>query len=108
NYLDGNSINARGSNVIDRLARMLDRSQHDADFATWSSMILLMAAVFGFQHTLIFILMQTDAPHWSILGARALEFVLLGCLFWYNRHSRLLPTSSSERELWTIWIGYFF
>ena len=33
----------------------------------------------------------------------------MGCLFWYNRrNNRLLPTSSSERELWTIWIGYFF
>jgi eukaryotic-like serine/threonine-protein kinase len=28
-------------------------------------------------------------------------------LFWYNRGSRLLPTSAAERELWTIWIGYF-
>jgi hypothetical protein len=28
---------------------------------------------------------------------------------WHNRrNSRLLPTSSVERELWTIWIGYFF
>ena len=33
--------------------------------------------------------------------------MLLGFLFWYNRGSRLLPTTAAERELWTIWIGYF-
>ena len=109
NFLDGNAINARGSNVLDRLTRTLDRSQNDVDFTAWSSMILLMAAIVGFQHTLIFLCMQWGAPHWTIVGARALEFILLGCLFWYNRrNSRLLPTSSIERELWTIWIGYFF
>jgi serine/threonine protein kinase len=109
NFLDGNSINARSFNVFGRLTRMLDRSQHDANFATWGSMILIMAAVIGFQHTLIFLLMQTGAPRETIWAARTLEFVILGCLFWYNRRkSRLLPTSSIERELWTIWIGYFF
>src|SRR5262249_4784938 len=45
NFLDGNSINARGTNVLSRLTHMLDRSRHDADFATWGSMILLMAFV---------------------------------------------------------------
>jgi serine/threonine protein kinase len=109
NFLDGNSISARSSNVLGRLTRMLDRSQHDVDFATWSSMVLWMAAIVGLQHTLIFVFMQLDAPRWLILSARTLEFILLGCLFWYNRrNSRLLPTSSVERELWTIWIGYFF
>lgn len=109
NYLDGNSINARSSNVLDRLTRMLDRSQHDANFATWSTMILLMGAVVGIQHTLIFLLMHWNAPRWSILSARTIEFILLICLFWHNRrNTQLLPTTSAERELWTIWIGYFF
>ncbi len=109
NFLDGNTINARSSNVFNRLTRMLERSQHDADFATWSSMILVMAAVVGLQHTLIFVLMHVDAPSWAILSARRIEFVLLGYLFWSHRgNSRLLPTSSTERELWTIWVGYLF
>ena len=44
-YLDGESISARSFNVIDRLARTLDRSQHDADFSTWSGMLVWMAVV---------------------------------------------------------------
>ena len=37
----------------------------------------------------------------------AILFVFLGLLFYYNRGSKLLPTTAAERELWTIWIGYF-
>ena len=35
------------------------------------------------------------------------QFVLLVMLFWYNRRAKLLPTNAAERELWTIWIGFF-
>ena len=108
NYLDGNAISARHFNVLARITRMLDRSTHDADFANWSSMILWMAGVVGFQHTLIFILMQWGASQWAILAARALEFILLAGLLCLRRKGRLLPTSSIERDLWTIWIGYIF
>ncbi|MCI0642635.1 MAG: hypothetical protein L0Y70_26445 [Gemmataceae bacterium] len=108
NYLNGDSINARSSNVLDRLTRMLERSQHDYAFATWSSMLLIMGVVVGVQNLAVFALMQWDAPRWTIQTCRFVQFALLGLLFWYNRGSRLLPTSSAERELWTIWIGYFF
>jgi serine/threonine protein kinase len=109
NYLDGNSINARSSNVLERLTRTLDRSQHDANFGAWSSMILLIAGIIGSQHTLIFLLVHFDAPRWSIVTTRTFEFVLIGMLFWHNRrNSKLLPTSSVEKELWSIWIGFFF
>jgi hypothetical protein len=48
-----------------------------------------------------------EQPRELIMAARGLLFVFLGLLFWYNRGTRLLPTSAAERELWTIWIGYF-
>ena len=38
-YLDGDSIQARSFNVLDRLAHVLERDSHTADFATWSSMV---------------------------------------------------------------------
>ena len=86
NYLDGNAISARSSNVLARITRMFDRSAHDADFAGWSTMIFMMAGVIGFQHTLLFVLMEWDAPHGVILIARLpWNFILLGCLFWYFR-----------------------
>ncbi len=108
NYLDGNVISARSSNVLARITRMFDRSSHDADFAGWSNMIFMMAGVIGFQHTLIFALMEWNASHLIILIARLLELFLLGCLLYTRRSGRLLPSSSIERDLWTIWIGYLF
>jgi eukaryotic-like serine/threonine-protein kinase len=106
-FLDGDSINARSFNVIDRLARTLERDQHTADFSAWSSMVLVMAAAVGLEHLAVFALVRFEQPTAYILAARGLLFVSLGCLFWSHRGRRLLPTSASERELWTIWIGYF-
>jgi eukaryotic-like serine/threonine-protein kinase len=106
-YLDGDTIQASTLNVLDRLSRMLDRSLQVEAFATWSTMVLAMAVIVGIEHIVVFALIQTGQPHAMILLARMTQFVLLGLLFWYNRGSRLLPTSAAERELWTIWIGYF-
>jgi serine/threonine protein kinase len=106
-YLNGDSINARSFNMIDRLARVLERDTRTADFSTWSSMVLAMAAIVGVEHVGVFLLVWTAQPNFLITAARVLQFALLGYLFWYNRRSQLLPTSASERELWTIWIGYF-
>lgn len=105
-YLQGESISARSFNVLDRITRMLGRSQDDFAFHTWSSMVLTMAVVIGIEHTLVFVLNLAEAPRWTTLTARTLQFLLLGFLFWYHRGSRLLPTSAAERQLWTIWIGY--
>src|SRR5947209_7668399 len=30
----------------------------------------------------------------------------MGVIFWRNRSRRLLPASTAERQLWSIWIGY--
>ena len=106
-YLDGDSISARSFNMIDRLTRVLERDAHTADFSTWSSMVLVMAVVIGVEHVGVFLLVLMGQPSYFITIARFLQFVLLGLLFWLNRRSRLLPTSAAERELWTIWIGYF-
>jgi serine/threonine-protein kinase len=106
-YLDGDSIQARSFSMIDRLAHVLERDKGTADFSTWGSMVLVMAAIIGVEHLLVFLLVLFRAPSVLITTARALQFVLLGYLFWRNRGSRLLPQNAAERELWTIWIGYF-
>jgi serine/threonine protein kinase len=106
-YVDGDSIHARSFNMLDRLAHVLDRDQHTADFSAWSSMILWTALVVGAEHLSVCALVVTGQPRELIIAARVLQFVLLGFLFWSNRRSRLLPTNAAERELWSIWIGYF-
>jgi serine/threonine protein kinase len=105
-YLNGDSIQARSSNMLDYLTRTLDRSQHDAAFHTWSTMVLVFAAIVFVEHVGVFFLTMTGQPHWVITLARVAQFVAIGVVFWNNRGMRLLPTSAAERELWTIWIGY--
>jgi serine/threonine protein kinase len=106
-YLEGETISARSVNVLDRLARTLERSQYDEDFSTWSAMLLWMALVIGVEHLIVFSLIHAGAPRFVITAARTLQFFLLGLLFWANRRNRLLPTTAAEKELWTVWIGYF-
>src|SRR5437016_2086844 len=38
-FLRGDSISARGSNVMDRLARALERSQYDVEFRAYGTML---------------------------------------------------------------------
>ncbi|HZZ81520.1 MAG TPA: hypothetical protein VFE62_23665, partial [Gemmataceae bacterium] len=106
-YLDGDSIHARSFNMLDRLAHVLERDQHTADFATWSSMLFLTAIAVGLEHFTVFALVMLGQPNVLVVVARGFLFLFLGGLFYYNRGNKLLPTSPAERELWTIWIGYF-
>jgi serine/threonine protein kinase len=105
-YLAGESINARSINVLDRLVRTFDRSHHDVNFHTWSTMVLVIAAIVFVEHVAVHILILLDRPRALITATRAAQFVLIGWLFWRNRGNQLLPRSAAERELWTIWIGY--
>jgi serine/threonine protein kinase len=106
-FLNGDSIQARSFNVLDRIAHVLERDTHTADFSTWSSMVFLMAVAVCLEHCTVFALVWADMPNIFIMAARGLLLAFLAGLFFYNRGSRLLPTTAAERELWTIWIGYF-
>jgi serine/threonine-protein kinase len=105
-YLNSEPITARSSNLFERLSRMLARSQHDIAFHTWSTMLLIFAAVVFVEHLIVFFLARTGQPRWTVMAAKVGQFVVIGLVFWRNRGTRLLPTSGPERELWTIWIGY--
>jgi eukaryotic-like serine/threonine-protein kinase len=106
-YLEGDNISARSLNVFDRLTRMLDRSQHDYAFATWSSMLMVMAGVVAAEHLLVYLLLATEQNREVIFASRFLQFVTLGILFLYHRGRNIWPTTAAERELWSIWVGYF-
>jgi eukaryotic-like serine/threonine-protein kinase len=105
-YLSGDSISARSSNMFDYVSRMLERSQHDAAFHSWSTMVLVFAGIVFVEHVVVFFLSLAGQPLWTIRLARVCQFLALAIAFWHTRGHRLLPTSAAERELWTIWLGY--
>jgi hypothetical protein len=106
-YLDGESIRASSVNLLEYLGRTLGRSQYMGEFRTWGNMLLLFAAIVSVEHVLIFALMEAHEPTYVFLLVRTLQFVLMGLIFWRNRSRQLLPASTAERQLWSIWIGFF-
>jgi serine/threonine protein kinase len=111
-YLNGESISARSFNVLDRLLTTLERSQHDVDFSSWSTMLFWFAPIVFLSHLATFLLFQRELPaglgwlHWLPRGA---QFVLLAGIFLYYCRSRgrsVLPTNAAERQLWSLWLGY--
>jgi hypothetical protein len=106
-YLNGESISARSFSMIDRLARALDRSQYGFEFRTWGTMLLWFAVIVFFGHLITFILIHNGMPKQYSWLTRISQFALMGLLFWRYRGSQsFLPTSSAERQLWSIWLGY--
>ena len=107
-YLTGESISARSFNVLDRLARTLERSHYVVEFHSWGTMLLVFAAIILVKHVIFFLItLDGTAPgaRWLTLG-RVAMFVLMGGVFWFHRAHSLLPTTVAERQLWSIWIGY--
>jgi hypothetical protein len=106
-YLDGESISASAVNVLEYLGRTLGRARYLGEFRTWGNMLLVFAGIVAVEHLLMFLLMAREEPAYVFLLVRTLQFVLMGAIFLRKRSSRrLLPSSTAERQLWAIWIGY--
>jgi len=107
-YLNGESIRARSFNVLDRLARTLERSHYVVEFRAYGNLLFLFAAIVGLTYVVVFALTLDGPPYpfgW-LIATRAAQFVLMGVAFWYYRPRQLLPTTQAERQLWSIWIGF--
>jgi tRNA A-37 threonylcarbamoyl transferase component Bud32 len=105
-FLAGESISASTVNVFEYLGRTLGRSQYMGEFRTWGNMLLAFAAIIAVEHLIIFSLIEVQGRPLVFLLVRALQFALMGIVFWRNRSRRLLPASTAERQLWAIWVGY--
>ncbi len=107
-YLNGESVSASGFNVLDRLTRTLDRGQYDFEFRSWGNMLLIFAGIVLAEHLTVFTLTM-ELPRYPLLWivlARTIQFTLMGLVFWRYRKARVMPASTAERQLWSIWLGY--
>jgi hypothetical protein len=105
-YLGGEPIQARSLNLLDQLTRALGRSQFDVEFGPYGTLLLCFAAIVFGMHVAKHFLIVTRRPIPVILLAHFLQFALmLLCLWWY-RPKGLLPTTTPERQLWSVWVGY--
>jgi serine/threonine-protein kinase len=105
-YQNGESIQARGFNVLDRLTRTLERNQYDVEFGSWGTMLLWFAAIVVVGHAATYALIQAGRPHWLLWTGGCTQLALLALVFWrYRAHTRRRATTA-ERQLWAIWLGY--
>jgi tRNA A-37 threonylcarbamoyl transferase component Bud32 len=105
-YLDGETIAARSFNVLERLSRTLEQSKYLEEFRSWSTMLFVFAAIVFLGHLATFVALRTNQPDWVVWLPRWAQFALLGAAFWHHRPRTLMPTTTAERQLWSIWVGY--
>ena len=105
-YLNGESIRARSLNVMDRLARTLDRDLIGGEFHTYNVMLRWFAVIIVLETVAIFFLLRAGAAAGWLMLTRFAQFPVMGVVFVRYRAPHFLPRSPSERNLWSIWIGY--
>jgi hypothetical protein len=105
-FLNGDSISARSFNLVDRLARTLERSQYDIEFRAYGTMLLAFAPFVILLELTVTILIETgQSPLWLPV-AQVSRIALLTVLFWRFRSGAVRSANTAERQMWSVWIGY--
>jgi serine/threonine-protein kinase len=106
-YQRGESISVRSVNLLDRLARTLERSHHlDLELTAWGKVLLAWAAVVLVTHLASFALIPVWRSHllnWLLYVGQMLG---MGATFLLLRPPRARPGGMAEQQLWSIWVGY--
>ena len=68
---------------------------------------VLIGILLFVSHSTIWILERLGQPWWLAYGIpRCLMMFALAAILWRSRKQSILPTNSTERLIWSIWIGY--
>jgi hypothetical protein len=105
-YLAGESIDARSLNLVGRMVSMLEHSQYDVQFQAYGLMLFGFAIVMFLTEASKFAAFHMGQGLLFNLLLEAVRVGLLIALLLWFRPSGLRPTSTAERLMWTVWIGY--
>ena len=108
-YLEGESISIKSLNLVDRLVRALQRSKHDVELRTWGTMLYWFAAILLLAEIGIYIHALDGPPypkHWAI-AIRTSQYLAMGVVLWSYRKSWSISNGAAERQMLSIWIGFF-
>jgi hypothetical protein len=105
-FLNGESIRARTFSMIDRIAWTLEHSQYDVQFGPYGAMLYWFAAIVMGTQVAKQVLLWCQQPVLWVVACQAVEFLLIGVVFALYRRKSLLPSTTAERQLWSVWIGY--
>jgi serine/threonine-protein kinase len=105
-FLRGESISVRSVNVLDRLARTLERTHLDAELHAWGAVLLAWAGVVLLAHVVSAAVVWTTG---SVLGnwcCYAGQFAGMAATYLQLRPRRSRPAGAAEHGLWALWSGY--
>ncbi|MCO8120266.1 serine/threonine protein kinase [Stieleria sp. TO1_6] len=106
-FIAGETVQAAGSGLIERVAREIGRDQHQDHFQRWHGTLLFLGLIIFVTHCSIFVLLQMGFPasiaYWI---PRLTMFVLIIGTIHHARDGSLSPRSIAERPVWSIWLGY--
>lgn len=100
-------VSVRRQSFLDLVTRMLTFSHLDAPVRTWGATLLALAVLMLTVQGGLFALTICDPLGFGgiTLAVRALELGLVALLLG-AQYRRLAPRHASDRQLWTIWIGF--
>ena len=107
-YIEGESISVKSFNVLDRVARSLQRSRYDVDLHAWGSMLYWFAAIVLLSEIGIYFHALGGPPyprHWAGL-IRGGQAAAMGLVLWKQREVWSVSTGSAERQMLALWIGF--
>ncbi len=106
-YLSGETVLAVGSGLFDRVARELRRDQHQGSFASWGMTLALLGVVIFVAHAVMTgLLLAGVASQIAYWVPRGIMMSLMAALIYRSRQGAILPRSTAERPIWSIWMGY--
>jgi eukaryotic-like serine/threonine-protein kinase len=105
-YLAGEPISVRSINVLDRLARTLQRSQIDTGFEAWGAVLLWFAAIVLGSQIALFAVIYTKQSGLVVRATQGVQFFLMGLVLWRFRATHLLTKNAATKQVWSLWLGF--
>jgi eukaryotic-like serine/threonine-protein kinase len=107
-YRDGEAIAARSYNMISWVTRTLEAGHYDVQFNTWGTMLLWFAAIVGIGQLVSAAVIWWRPQHLEswLFATYVAKFGLMGLVFWKNRRQGVMPATTAERQMWSLWAGF--
>ena len=94
--------------MIDRIAWTLEHSQYDVQFGAYGTMLYWFAAIVMTTQIAKHVLMAAGQAVVWVAVCQGVQFGLIFAVFclYRGRGKGLAPTTTAERQLWSVWIAY--
>jgi predicted Ser/Thr protein kinase len=105
-YLAGEPVTARSVNLMERVARTLQRSQIDAGFESWGTVLLWFAMIVLTSQIALFAVISTKQSGLLVRATQSVQFLLMGLVLWRSRTPQMLSLNAVKKHLISIWTGF--